>query len=136
MRKGNTVNTRTIKVMVVDDDPMVRRSVSIVLYSALRYQCTEAATGREALERAQQELFDAFIVDMSLPDCSGFDVLLEIRKRVPEVPVLILTGHRDPEYMTLANRYGAAAFLDKGRAAQELLSTLPRLLSHDTEQKA
>ena len=84
-------------VLVVDDDPAIRRLIA----STLRrdgYKLTEAQNGREALDAMRQQPQDIVLLDLMMPEMSGWDVL-RIRKNDPEllkIPIIVVTATNDP----------------------------------------
>ena len=79
------------RVLVVDDDPMVREVIGIYLGED-GYTVEHAANGREGLEKFCASEFDIVLTDRSMPEMDGCQLALEVKKRKPDVPVLLLTG--------------------------------------------
>jgi DNA-binding NarL/FixJ family response regulator len=87
----------------------------------------EAATGNEAVAAIDGGDFDVVILDLSLPDRSGLDVLAHVRGSKPQLPVLILSMAREEEFALRALRAGASGFLEKRSAPEQLVTAIKRL---------
>lgn len=108
------------RLLLLEDDVVDRMALRrLVAELRLNYEVTEAATCAEARRRLRAETFDVAVVDGTLPDGSGFDLLPE----VPEVPVVFVTGAEDLERAVELVRAGAAGYLlkDAGRLHLKLL---------------
>ena len=92
-------------ILVVDDDRRIREVLTDVLHKS-GYQTVVAATGSAALETFRRELVDAVLLDMLLPDIDGMEVLREIRRVGPEVPVLMVTAESKREQIIEAAKKG------------------------------
>jgi CheY-like chemotaxis protein len=96
-------NRRTIRVLVVDDELELRHLVSDVLGTLDVTVCT-AGSGKEALEIARAQTPDLLITDLRLGDCTGLDLIDDVRKLAGEVPAVVITGYGDPESLAAASR--------------------------------
>jgi DNA-binding NarL/FixJ family response regulator len=76
--------------------------------------CSEAANGREAVERAQQTAPDVIVLDFQMPEMNGLDAAKEIRRRSPDVPILMVTLHMSRQLAEQAKRAGIRGACDKG----------------------
>lgn len=115
--------------MLVDDHPIVRRGLRDILVDAFDGVIIhEAGSGREALALMRGHHWDAVILDLSLPDGSGLDVLKRVRQIQPLVPVLILSIHSAEQFATRALAAGAWGYLTKDTADQELVGAVMGLL--------
>ena len=114
-------------VLVIDDEAVVRAAVRRVLEaSGLGVATAEDAAsglGHQAIASCRLVL-----CDLVLPDRSGMEVLREIRRRRPELPVVLITGYATPDHAARARDAGAADFLAKPFDARELLDTVRRAL--------
>jgi DNA-binding NtrC family response regulator len=117
----------TADVLVIDDEPVVRAAVSRVLVAS-GFRVAVAADGATGL--AHPALGDCRLVlcDLMLPDRSGMDVLREIARRRPAVPVVMITGYATPDHAARAAEAGAADFMAKPFEAKELVDTVRRAL--------
>src|SRR5262249_1954599 len=95
----------SLRILVVDDHEIVRRGVRALLSASEDYQvCGEAADGRDAIRQAQELKPDAIVMDVSMPNLNGFEATKEIKRILPETPVVIMSQHDVPEVMSLALR--------------------------------
>jgi len=116
-----------MRVLVVDDEPAVRGLVRRVLAGG-GFEVVEAADGQEALRVAQQDVPDLVVLDWQMPGLSGPEVLTELARHYPEVPVILLTAALDRRHGGLAGIFGAAEFIQKPFRPDALLATARRLL--------
>lgn len=122
-------STPSVRIMLVDDHPIVRRGLTDILTHAFPQAAVEAAgSGREALALARSQAWDVVVLDLTLPDGSGLDVLKSLREAQPRVPVLILSMHTPEQFARRAVAAGAAGYLTKDTADEELVSAVTRLL--------
>ena len=110
-----------IRVLVVDDHSVVREGIRHVLEGAAGFQVVaEAANGTEALERATQERPDVVLLDLTMPGPSGLEVVRQLRARLPDTRVLILSVHDDREYVLESVRVGAHGYLRKDSSPADI----------------
>ncbi len=114
--------------MLVDDDPTLRTLLRLTLPGD-DFDVTEAADGAEALERLDEQPPDVVVLDWNMPRCSGGEVLVELKRRGIEIPVVVLTGERDVAKVAVARSLGAAAFLTKPFSPLRLLDAIERLVA-------
>ena len=117
-----------IRVLIADDHPMLMRGLREAIDDAMGIQVSgEAETGRQTLALARSETFDVVVVDFSMPDGDGLDVLQHLRVEKPDLPVLIMSMH--PE-QTLAPRLlqaGAAGYISKGEPLRKVIQAIRRV---------
>ena len=123
--KATTGQTRP-KVLIVDDDDDVREVVSQTL-SASRYDVKAFSDGADAIEAARHESFDLAVVDLKMPGTSGATVIKEIKKRQPDLPVVVITGSLDPSQEGLDGMF--SRLLHKPFRIEELRKTVEEVLS-------
>lgn len=87
----------------------------------------EATTGNEALAAIDAGDFDVVVLDLSLPDRSGLDVLAHVKASKPQLPILILSMAREEEFALRALRAGASGYLEKRSAPEQLVAAIKRL---------
>jgi DNA-binding NarL/FixJ family response regulator len=117
-----------IKVLLVDDHTIVREGLKQILADSQTITVVgEAASGQEALSRLGKEKFDVVVLDISLEDRSGLDVLKQAKSYWPELPILILTMHREDEYAVRSLRAGAAGYVTKKSAPKELVAAIEKV---------
>lgn len=120
------------RILVIDDAATVRMYHRNILQDA-GYEVDEAINGLEALEKAMQESFDLYIVDVNMPKLDGYSFLRELRshsaEQAPAVMVSIESNHRD---RTLAYAAGANLYLIKPTRPEQLLNPVALLLGELT----
>ncbi len=119
-----------IRILLADDHVLFREGLKQILgkHKELRV-LDEAGSGTEALEKIYNEHYDVVILDISMPGRSGLDILGEIRKAHPDLPVLILSMHPEDQYAVRVLRAGAAGYLTKESAASELITAIHKVAS-------
>ena len=122
--------TQRLKILVIDDHEVVRCGVKHILKEVFPLiHVGEAGTGREGIAAVQQEPWDLAIVDMSLPDQSGLDLLCSLHSTAPQLPLMVLSLHPEEQYAVRAFRAGAVAYLTKQTAPEELARAVKQVLS-------
>lgn len=116
-----------MRVLIVDDHPVVREGLKALLSRAGFCVVAEAADAAQALELAANAHPDLAIVDVALPGVSGLELCRRIRRRFPEVKVVLLSMFDEPEWRAEAARAGALAYVLKDAPAEELWETLRRV---------
>ncbi|NOT61836.1 MAG: response regulator transcription factor [Acidobacteria bacterium] len=120
-------------ILIVDDHAVVRGLIRQVLEHEPDLKVAgEAATAAEALRLLPTHSWHAVVLDISLPDQSGLEVLRVIRRDFADVPVLILSMQSAEESAPYARQLGAAGYLMKEHAPDELLVAVRALLSGAT----
>ena len=114
------------RVLVIDDEPQIRRALRSILH-ARRYEVRLAENGRDGLEAAVDETPDLVVLDLSLPDMSGFDVARELRSWY-EGPILVLSVRDADADKIAALDQGADDYLTKPFSAGEFLARIRALL--------
>lgn len=125
------------RVLLVDDHAVVRRGVRDILTEALgKVAFGEAGKPSEALEKLQKESWDVVVLDISLPGRGGVDALRDMKRLRPTVPVLVLSMHAEEHYALRALRAGAAGYVNKEGAAEELAGAVRKVLTGGTHVSA
>ena len=123
-------NSAAIKVAIVDDHAIVREGLKqICAGSKDIIVCDTAENGIDAIKLCRLENCDVLLLDLSLPDRNGIEVLKQIKKEVPKLPVLILSIHREDQYAIRTLKAGAAGFLNKQVAPGELINAIRQVAS-------
>ena len=99
-------------ILVVDDEPQIRRVMRSTL-STHGYLITEAKTGEEGVEAVRKERPDLVLLDINMPGMDGLTLLGEIKKRFPDLSVMMVTAYGDDERRRRANTLGATEFITK-----------------------
>ena len=114
-----------LNVLVVDDHTILREGLKKIIDHSNEFIVTaEADNGQAAIQRVRDSNFDVVLLDISLPDRDGIDVLEQIKKECPYLPVLILSLHPESHYAIRALRAGAAGYLNKKSTPDELLEAM------------
>ena len=117
-----------IRILVADDHTVVREGVKQILSAQSDIVVEdEAENGKETLEKALQGSFDMVLLDISMPGRGGLEVLEDILKSRPKLPVLILSMHPEEQYAVRALRAGASGYLTKASAPQELIGAIRKV---------
>ena len=118
------------RILIVDDHAAVREAIRILLAVHPEYEvCGEAATAQEAICRSKEIAPDVILLDISLPDRSGLEVLPEIRNGSPGSLILIVSQH-DPKHLKpMALSLGAKGFISKISLCHELVATIEKTLA-------
>jgi DNA-binding NarL/FixJ family response regulator len=114
-----------IKVLITDDHPVVRRGIRQILEDDERIGLVqEAGNGKELFEKLNEQLFDVILLDISLPGRSGLDLISQIKRTRQSAAILILSIHSEEIYAIKALKSGAAGYLTKTSAPEELISAI------------
>jgi len=108
-----------VRVLVIDDDPGVRDYME-ALVSRQGYRVFAVADGEQALKTLEETQPDLVTLDVVLPGMDGLETLRELKQRLPEVPVVMLSGHGQARTIVQAMRFGASDFLRKPFEVEEL----------------
>jgi len=116
------------RVLVVDDEPVVVNSIRKTL-ARKAYRVEEAFSGKEALSRITTEAYDLVLLDMRLPDASGLDLINDIKRRKPNLRVVIVTGYASIDTAVEAIKRGADDYMAKPFTPDEIYGVTSRALS-------
>ena len=110
-----------IRVLIADDQELIRQSLSFVLDAQADIEIVGTASdGREAIELVRKEKPDVVLMDIRMPEVDGVECTRLIKSAYPQIKVIILTTFDDDEYVFGALRYGASGYLLKGVSVKEL----------------
>jgi DNA-binding NarL/FixJ family response regulator len=117
-----------IKILVVDDHSIVREGLKQILAdSAEMIVAGEASSGQEAMQKIRAGGFDMVVMDISLPDRNGLEVLEQVKAFSPKLQVLILSMHAEEQYATRAFKAGASGYLTKESASEQLIAAIQKV---------
>ncbi|MGZ8394505.1 MAG: response regulator [Nitrospira sp.] len=119
-----------LHILIGDDHALFRRGVRDFLFQNLApVQIEEAETGPEMLRLAEKMLWDVCVMDVTMPSCSGTDLLQDLLRARPSMPVLALTMHPESVYAVRMIRAGARAYLNKATSSDQLIYAVRALIS-------
>ena len=121
-----------MKILIVDDHPIVRAGLRRLLTAASQIDICEAASGREALKVLREHQPALVILDLNLPDIGGLEVLARLKAFSPDARILVLSMHDDETHVTRALRAGAAGYVTKNAPPEELLEAIGRVAEGHT----
>lgn len=113
-----------MRLVLVEDHEIMLQGLVRILVEAGHEVAATAASGGEALVELQRTPCDLLLLDLSLPDGTGPWLIGEIRRRHPDLRILVLTGHVDENMALLALRAGATGYMVKGGRMQQLLAAV------------
>ena len=118
-----------MRILIVDDHAVVRRGLKETLGEAFpRATFAEAKSAEETLVHARRQDWDVVILDISMPGKSGLDILDDLHRLRPKLPVLLLSIHPEEQYARRALKSGAAGYLTKDSVPEELKEAVRRVL--------
>ena len=118
-----------IRILIVDDHAVVRQGVKQVIHGCFeKATVEEAKNAEEMLDLLRKGKWDALILDIGLPGRSGLDVLGDIKKINPRLPVLALSAYPEDQLAIRVLKAGASGYLSKESASEELVNALKKVL--------
>lgn len=118
-----------MRILIADDHTVVRKGLRQILLEAFPSAEIEEASDAESLVReALMDSWDVVITDLSMPGRSGLDALHQIKQQLPKLPILVLSIHPEEQYAIRVLRAGAAGYLSKDMASEELVGAVQRVL--------
>jgi len=128
-----TMPRRRMRIMLVDDHEVVRQGIRSLIEAIPEWTvCAEAADGQAALNLAEQMRPDVIVLDISLPKISGLDVLVELKRMLPDVEILVLTMHDSEKTIAQMLRAGCRGYLLKTETGEKLIEALTKVSRHQT----
>jgi DNA-binding NarL/FixJ family response regulator len=117
------------KLLIVDDHEVVREGVKKILDEQPGpITFGEASTASEVLRLVREQDWDIVVLDLSLGERSGLEVLKELKQLRPRLPVLILSMHSEEQYARRAFKAGAAGYITKGSPREELVTAINKVI--------
>ncbi len=119
------------KILLVDDEEAIRKMIRAILGVEL-YEFGEAVNGLEAQALLEKQHFDLIITDVIMPDCDGIELVMAIRRKLPDIKVIVMSGGgrvRAGHYLDLARKLGAAKVFEKPFDIVALRQTVNELLA-------
>ena len=119
-----------IKVLIADDHAILRRGlIEILAREIAGLTCGEAGDAQQALIQVQNQPWDLVILDITMPGRSGLDLLKELKREKPKLPILILSMHPEDQYGRRVLQAGASGYMNKESAPEELIKAVRKVLA-------
>ena len=118
-----------MRILIADDHPIFRAGLKEILGKDKEVKSIgEAENGRQALDLARKQRWDILLLDITMPGNGGLEVLQELRREQPKLPVLILSAHPEDQLALRLIKAGASGYLTKDRAPKVLLNAIKKVL--------
>src|SRR5881394_2833985 len=122
--------SRNMKILLTDDHAVVRHGLKQILADEFKKATFgEARNAQEALNKIWKENWDVVVLDITMPGRSGLEVLREIKKSKPKLPVLVLSMHPENQFAVRVLKRGASGYMTKESAPEELVGAIKKVLA-------
>src|SRR5678816_3907382 len=119
-----------IRIVLADDHTIVREGLKQLLARAPEFSViAEAQDGSEVLKRVRENDFEVLLLDMAMPGKSGIDLIKQVHAEKPKLRILVLSMHEEQQYAVRALKAGAAGYITKDGAADQLVAAIRRIAS-------
>ena len=119
-----------LKIVITDDHPIVREGLCKIMERSLDQVVIEqAGTGAQLMDKLKDNKFDIVLLDVTLPDINGLELLERLKREKPDLPVLILSVHSGEHYAMRAYKAGVGGYLQKDKAPEELVKAIKKVAS-------
>lgn len=119
-----------MKILIADDHAVVRQGIKQILADAFRKaEFSEARNAQEAINRVWKEPWDVVVLDITMPGRSGLEVLKELKKSRPKLPVLVLSMHPEDQFAVRVLKTGASGYMTKESAPEELVGAIKKVIA-------
>ena len=117
-----------IKLLIADDHSIVRQGLKQIISDTSNMTVIdEAANGQEVLDKIESQQIDVLILDLNMPGKSGLEILKQIKKIRPKLPILVLTIYPEDQYAFRVLKAGASGYLTKESAPSELINAIEKV---------
>jgi DNA-binding NarL/FixJ family response regulator len=117
-----------IRILLVDDHPVVRHGIRQILLDGMKDVIIgEASDVPTASARIRSDAWDVIVLDLTMPGASGLDLVKEIRRDRPSLPILVLSMHPAAQFARRVLAAGAAGYLTKDSAATQLVDAIEQI---------
>jgi len=118
----------SLRILIAEDHAIVRQGVrQLLIDRGVADDVAEAQTGGEVLTEASRHVYDVILLDISLPDMNGVEVLKRLKRKLPRVPVLMFSMYREDQYAVRALKAGAAGYLSKTVDATQMIAAIQQV---------
>ena len=118
-----------MKILLIDDHKLIKIGIKVLLEDNKDVDVIDdCSSKKEFLEKIDNESYDLFICDISLPDGSGYDILEIIKESKIKTKIIILSMHEDKSYIKKAFKLGASGYVTKSTAHEEILQAIAKVL--------
>lgn len=119
-----------IKILIADDHPVVREGLKQILAAASDMTVGgEALNGQEVLDKIAAEEWDVLVLDIGMPGRDGLEVLKDVHREQPDLPVLVLSMYPEEQVAIRALKAGAAGYMNKETAPKELVNAIKKIFN-------
>jgi len=119
-----------MRILIADDHAVVRHGLKQILADEFkRAEFGEARNGQEVLNRVWKERWDVIVLDITMPGRGGLEVLKEIKKSKPKIPVLVLSMHPEDQFAVRVLKAGASGYMTKETAPEELVGAIKKVVA-------
>jgi DNA-binding NarL/FixJ family response regulator len=117
-----------IKILIADDHPVVREGLQGIIVRASDMKIGgEALNGQEVLQKVAEEAWDVVVLDIGMPGRDGLEILKDLHREKPELPVLMLSMYPEDQVAVRALKAGAAGYMNKETAPKELVHAIRKV---------
>jgi DNA-binding NarL/FixJ family response regulator len=128
--KGSSLKTPRRRILIVDDHPIMRQGIAqLIEHEPDLLVCGEAEQASDALQKAIELKPDLMLVDITLPDKSGLELIKDIQFALPNLPVLVLSMHDEGLYVERVLRAGGRGYVMKQEGGKKLMEAIRQVLS-------
>ena len=118
----------SLNILLVDDHAIVRQGIrQLLIDRGVARDVTEAETGGDAVAAVDKQEFDVILLDISLPDTNGIEVLKRLKRKLSRTPVLMFSMYREDQYAVRALKAGAAGYLSKTVNAAQMIGAIQQV---------
>lgn len=118
-----------MKILLIDDHKLIKIGIKVLLEDNKDVDVIDdCSSKKEFLEKIDNESYDLFICDISLPDGSGYDILEIIKESKMKTKIIILSMHEDKSYIKKAFKLGASGYVTKSTAHEEILQAIDKVM--------
>ncbi len=124
---------REMRILVVDDDAIVVKSCKYIL-EAEGFEVATVSTAENALQTIHHNDFDLLLVDVKMPKHDGLFLMREIKKHLPEIPILVMSGYPTPTTVSDVFKLGATQFIPKPFRPDELIQVVREVIQKEVKR--